>query len=81
MDDQAAFPFFSFECVAFLGYKIYDTVNNIHKFFMCTYQKALIVQHCKHNTIKTNNYVHISCTRTEKGERYITITPNSDIID
>ena len=30
------------------------------------YQKAPIVQYYTYNTIKTNNYIHISCTHTEK---------------
>ena len=53
----------------------------IHKFFIRTYQKAPIVQHYTYNTIKTNNYIHISCTHIDKGERYITSTPTADIID
>ena len=53
----------------------------IHKFFIRTYQKAPIVQHYTYNTIKTNNYIHISCTHIDKGERYITSTPIADIID
>ena len=48
-----------------------------YKFFIRTYQKAPIVQHYTYNTIRINNYIHISCTRIYKGERYITSTPNS----
>ena len=48
-----------------------------HKFFIRTYQQAPIVQHYTYNTIKTNNYIHISCTHIGKGELYITSAPNS----
>ena len=53
----------------------------IHKFFIRTYQKAPVVQHYTYNTIKTNNYIHISCAHIDRGERYITSTPIADIID
>ena len=57
-----------------------QTLKYYYKFFIRTYQKAPIVQHYTYNTIKINNYIHISCTRIYKGERYITSTLIADII-
>ena len=49
----------------------------IHKFILYSY----IPEGYTYNTIKTYNYIHISCTHIDKGERYITSTPIADIID
>ena len=61
--------------------EISDHQAMIHKFFIGTYQKAPIVQHYTYNTIIASNYIHISCTHIDKGERYITSTPIVDIIN
>ena len=70
-----------FKGVWFKIYYIKLWVCTTHKFFIRTYQKAPIVQHYIYNIIKTNNYIHISCTHIDKGKRYITSTPIADIID
>ena len=77
------------QCIAILRFKsgkynaLYHNSTDyvIHKFFIRTYQKAPIVQYYTYNTIKANNYIHISCAHIDKGERYITSTPIADIID
>ena len=39
------------------------------KFVIRTYQKVPIVQHYTFNTIKTNNYIHISCTHIDRAHQ------------